>query len=71
MYKRQTQASATVTRCGVDVTEEYPASAFAWKRDSGNAEADETWNAAHAGVRSITFAATDIDLSLIHISDPT
>ena len=56
-----TQASATVTRCGVDVTEEYPASAFAWKRDSGNAEADETWNAAHAGVRSITFAATDID----------
>ena len=56
-----TQASATVTRCGEDVTEEYPASAFAWKRDSGNAEADETWNAAHAGVRSITFAATDID----------
>ena len=56
-----TQASAIVTRCGEDVTEEYPASAFAWKRDSGNAEADATWNAAHAGVKSITFAAADID----------
>ena len=56
-----TQASATVTRCGVDVTEEYPASAFAWKRDSGNAEADETWNAAHAGMKSITCTATDLN----------
>ena len=56
-----TQASAIVTRCGEDVTEEYPASAFAWKRNSGNAEADATWNAVHAGVRSITFAAADID----------
>ena len=46
-----TQASAEVTRNGEDVTSEYAASAFAWKRDSGNAEADETWNAAHAGRR--------------------
>ena len=56
-----TQASATVTRCGEDVTEEYPASAFAWKRDSGNAEADATWNAAHAGMKSITCTATDLN----------
>ena len=55
-----TQASATVTRCGVDVTEEYPASAFAWKRDSGNAEADETWNAAHAGMKSISLTTADL-----------
>ncbi len=55
------QASATVTRCGVDVTEEYAASAFAWKRDSGNAEADATWNATHAGMKSITCTATDLN----------
>ena len=55
-----TQASATVTRCGVDVTEEYPASAFAWKRDSGNAEADETWNAAHAGMKTISLSEADL-----------
>ncbi len=56
-----TQASATVTRCGVDVTEEYPASAFNWVRDSGDAEADNAWNAAHAGMKSITCTAADID----------
>ena len=56
-----TQASAVVTRCGVEVTEEYPASAFNWMRDSGDAEADAVWNAAHAGMKSIAFAAADID----------
>ena len=56
-----TQASATVTRCGEDVTEEYPASAFAWKRDSGNAEADETWNAAHAGMKTISLSEADLN----------
>ena len=56
-----TQASATVTRCGEDVTEEYPASAFNWVRDSGDAEADNAWNAAHAGMKSITCTATDLN----------
>ena len=56
-----TQASAIVTRCGVDVTEEYAATAFAWKRDSGNAEADETWNAAHAGKKAITLSEADLN----------
>ena len=56
-----TQASAIVTRCGVDVTEEYAASAFAWKRDSGNAGADATWNAAHAGKKAITLTETDLN----------
>ena len=56
-----TQASATVTRCGVDVTDEYAASAFNWVRDSGDAEADNAWNAAHAGMKSITCTATDLN----------
>ena len=56
-----TQASAIVTRCGVDVTEEYAASAFAWKRDSGNAGADETWNAAHAGMKTISLTEADLN----------
>lgn len=56
-----TQASAIVTRCGVDVTEEYAASAFAWKRDSGNAGADETWNAAHAGMKTISLTMADLN----------
>ena len=56
-----TQASAIVTRCGVDVTEEYAATAFAWKRDSGNAEADATWNAAHAGMKTISLTMADLN----------
>ena len=56
-----TQASATVTRCGEDVTDEYAENAFHWMRDSGNIEADAIWNAAHAGMKSVTFAAADID----------
>ncbi len=55
-----TQASAEVTRNGEDVTGEYAASAFAWKRDSGNAGADNTWNAAHAGKKAITLTAADL-----------
>ena len=56
-----TQASAIVTRCGEDVTEECSASAFNWVRDSGDVEADNAWNAAHAGMKSITCTATDLN----------
>ena len=44
-----------------DIRRDNPASAFNWVRDSGNAEADAVWNAAHAGMKSIAFAAADID----------
>ena len=43
-----TQASAVVTRCGVEVTDEYTENAFQWTRDSGDTEADAVWNAAQA-----------------------
>ena len=43
------------------MTDEYAENAFHWTRDSGNIEADTVWNAAHAGMKSITFAAADID----------
>ena len=56
-----TQVSAEVTRNGEDVTSEYAASAFAWKRDSGNAGADETWNAAHAGKKALTLTEADLN----------
>ena len=55
-----TQASAIVTRCGEDVTEECSASAFNWVRDSGDVEADNAWNAAHAGMKSISLTTADL-----------
>ena len=60
-FYMQGQASAVVTRCGVEVTDEYVENAFQWTRDSGDMEADATWNAAHTGMKSIAFAAADID----------
>ena len=56
-----TQASAEVTLNGEDVTSEYAASAFAWKRDSGNAEADAAWNAAHTGKKAISLTTADLN----------
>ena len=61
LFYKQGQASATVTRCGEDVTDEYAEITFHWTRDSGDMEADTTWNTAHAGMKSITFAVADID----------
>ena len=56
-----TQASAVVTRCGVEVTEEYVENAFQWTRDSGDMEADTVWNAAHAGKKAITLTEADLN----------
>ena len=43
-----------------DITPEYAASAFVWTRDTGNAAADATWNAAHNGVKEFTVSASDL-----------
>ncbi len=55
-----TQASAEVTRNGEDVTDEYAENAFHWTRDSGNIEADAVWNAAHAGMKTISLNEADL-----------
>ena len=49
-----------MTLDGEDVTDSYAASAFDWQRDSGNASADATWNAAHKGKKAITLTAADL-----------
>ena len=56
-----TQVSAVVTRCGVEVTDEYTENAFQWTRDSGDTEADAVWNAAHVGMKSITLTEADLN----------
>ena len=56
-----TQASAVVTRCGVEVTDEYVENAFQWTRDSGDTEADAVWNTAHAGKKAITLTEADLN----------
>ena len=43
-----------------DITSEYAASAFVWARDTGNAEADAVWNAAHNGVKEFIVNASEL-----------
>ena len=55
-----TTVSVKVLKGEEDITSEYAASAFVWTRDTGNAEADATWNAAHDGVKEFTVSAADL-----------
>ena len=55
-----TAVSAKVLKGEEDITSEYAASAFVWTRDTGNAEADAIWNAAHNGVKEFTVIASDL-----------
>lgn len=53
--------SASVYFGGSDVTYQYDASLFHWIRQSGNSSADAEWNAAHAGMKSITVTPEDVE----------
>ena len=55
-----TVISAKVYRKNVDVTSEYAATAFNWTRTSGNESADEDWNAAHSGMKSVSVSANEL-----------
>ena len=55
-----TTVSAKVLKGEADITSEYAASAFVWTRDTGDAAADATWNAAHNGVKQFTMNAADL-----------
>ena len=54
------KTAMTVLKGETDITSEYAASAFVWTRDTGNATADATWNAAHNGVKQFTMNAADL-----------
>ena len=55
-----TAVSAKVLKGEEDITSEYAASAFVWTRDTGDAAADATWNAAHNGVKEFTVNASEL-----------
>ena len=55
-----TTVSAKVLKGEEDITSEYAASAFVWTRDTGDAAADATWNAAHNGVKEFTVNASEL-----------
>ena len=59
------KGQSAVLRCRVyswdtDITDTLDASAFNWRRRSGNDTADADWNAAHRGVKSVTVTTEDV-----------
>ncbi len=59
-----TAVSAKVLKGEEDITSEYAASAFVWTRDTGDAAADATWNAAHNGVKEFTVNASELSANV-------
>ena len=56
-----TTMTATIFAGDVDVTHTVSDRAFIWTRDSGNAAADATWNAAHIGMRQIEITKAEVN----------
>lgn len=57
----EVKLTAILTQDGIDITENYPQTAFSWTRNSGNEEYDKNWNRRHIGVGNfITVNAEDI-----------
>ena len=52
---------AVLLRNGKDVTDQFDASCFVWKRSSGDENADTDWNNAHLeGSKSISLSGADV-----------
>lgn len=53
--------NAVLYKAGEDVTDDYQASCFKWKRHSKDSYGDEYWNEAHTtGAKSITITGNDV-----------
>lgn len=57
---RTTALTARVWHGSQNVTDDIPASRFQWKRKSADETADNIWNAAHTGMKSITLTTRDV-----------
>lgn len=57
---RTTVLTARVWHGSQNVTDDIPASRFQWKRKSADETADNIWNAAHTGMKSITLTTRDV-----------
>ena len=63
IFREKTQQS--IIHCKVyswdkDITDALPASAFVWHRHSNDEDADEEWDDAHSGVKTVTVSTEDV-----------
>ena len=59
-YVPSTTIQARVWHGNTEITNNLPASRFAWKRSSQDATADRIWNDNHTGVKEITLTKVDV-----------
>ena len=59
-YVPSTTIQARVWHGNTEITNNLPASRFAWKRSSQDATADRIWNASHTGVKEISLTKVDV-----------
>jgi phage minor structural protein len=68
---QNTTLTARVWHGSQDVTATIPATRFHWKRVSADTTADNLWNAAHAGLKSITLTVLDVQYSATYSCELT
>ncbi len=66
---RETTLSVRVWHGRNEVTDDFPAAQFAWRRVTADATADALWDAAHRGVKSITLSVRDVWYSATYTCD--
>lgn len=66
-----TTLTARVWHGSQDVTTTIPAQRFKWKRVSADSTADNLWNAAHTGLKSITLTVLDVQYSATYSCELT
>ncbi len=62
-HVRETTLKARVWHGNEEVTDTLDASRFHWRRTSQDETADQLWNTAHEGMKSITLTTTDVQFS--------
>ena len=68
---QNTTISARVWHGSQDVTGTFPAQRFNWKRASADSTADNLWNVAHSGLKSITLSVLDVQYSATYSCELT
>jgi phage minor structural protein len=66
-----TTLTARVWHGSQDATDTIPANRFNWRRVSADSTADNLWNAAHTGTKSITLSVLDVQYSATYSCDLT
>lgn len=64
-----TTLSARVYQGAIERTDDIPAARFRWRRSGDDPDADAIWNAAHAGLKTVTVSGGDVRYNAVYSCD--